>query len=70
MEDYEEYSPLRVKFSQLPFEKKLAIVKSGRPTLELPGLTQKVKNCTRKFNSRQYTVFEWLGGDVSNSCLY
>ena len=61
---------LATPFSRRTFQAKLDIVRRGRPTPELPNLTQQGKGFVRHFQTANYERYPWLTGSDGSSKLY
>ena len=63
------YCPMAGNFSALAFSARCRVIDKGRRTPDLPGLIQKEKKCTRKFDSKYYRDYSWLAGcECEKSC--
>lgn len=63
-------SILNRSFSTKPFHEKNSIIQQGRPTPELPDLTQKLKSFTRHFTISSYEKYTWLTGCTKLNALF
>lgn len=63
-------SLLNKKFSARNFKEQLTILEKGRPKPTLYQLTNKIKTCTRYFQTDLYEQYEWLTGCETECKLF